>query len=159
METTSILLIAGFVICFILLFVFIAKYHSALEDEADLEGVEGLNQVTVGQEPIFQPRAALLQSAQAPAALELADLKEQVKTLHYQLQEFKATTQKHESDVAKQVARLEARVATFEQEYVNKLQPTLLRVIDELEHLKGGEDMVASTSEEPPAQEDEEIPA
>lgn len=159
METTSILLIAGFVICFILLFVFIAKYHSALEDEADLEGVEGLNQVTVGQEPTFQPRAALLQSAQAPAALEVADLKEQVKTLHYQLQEFKATTQKHESDIAKQLARLETRIATFEQEYVNKLQPTLLRVIDELEHLKGGEDIVSSTQEEPSAQQDEEIPA
>lgn len=160
METTSILLIAGFVICFILLFVFIAKYHGALEDEADLEEVEGLNQVTVGQGPTFQPRAALLQSTQAPAALEVADLKEQVKTLHYQLQEFKATTQKHESDMAKQLARLETRIATFEQEYVNKLQPTLLRVIDELEHLKGGGDeSVASAQEEPSAKKDEEIPA
>lgn len=159
METTSILLIAGFVICFILLFVFIAKYHGALEDEADLGGVEGLNQVTVGQEPTFQPRAALLQSAQAPAALEVADLKEQVKTLHYQLQEFKASTQKHESDMAKQLARLETRIATFEQEYVNKLQPTLLRVIDELEHLKGSEDIVASAQEEASTKEDEEIPA
>ena len=139
METTSILLIAGFVICFIWLFVFIAKYHGALEDEADLEEVAGLNQVTIGQEPTFAPRAALLQGTQTPAALEVADLKEQVKTLYYQLEEFKATTQKHESDMAKQVARLEARIATFEQEYVNKLQPTLLRVIDELEHLKGDE--------------------
>ncbi|MBQ3667128.1 MAG: hypothetical protein II913_03615 [Elusimicrobiaceae bacterium] len=159
METTSILLIAGFVICFILLFVFIAKYHGALEDETDLERVEGLNQVTIGQEPTFQPRAALLQSTQAPAALEVADLKEQVKTLHYQLQEFKATTQKHESDMAKQLARLETRIATFEQEYVNKLQPTLLRVIDELEHLKGSEDIVASAQEEASTKEDEEIPA
>ena len=159
METTSILLIAGFVLCFILLFVFIAKYHGALEDEADLEEVEGLNQVTIGQEPTFQPRAALLQSAQAPAALEVADLKEQVKTLHYQLQEFKATTQKHESDMAKQLSRLETRIATFEQEYVNKLQPTLLRVIDELEHLKGADETAVPAQDETPAQKDEEIPA
>lgn len=148
METTLILLIAGFVICFILLFVFIAKYHGALEDETDLEDVEGLNQVTVGQEPVFQPRAALLQSAQAPAALEVADLKEQVKTLHYHLEELKASTQKHESDMANQIARLETRIATFEQEYVNKLQPTLLRVIDELEHLKGGEDSPEQPSDQ-----------
>lgn len=150
METTSIILIAGFVVCFILLFVFIAKYHGALEDEADLNEVAGLDQVTVGEGgPVFQPRAALLQGAQAPAALEVTDLKEQVKTLYYQLEEFKATTQKHESDMAKQLARLETRIATFEQEYVNKLQPTLLRVIDELEHLKGDE----------PAQNTAEAPA
>lgn len=148
METSLILLIAGFVICFILLFVFIAKYHSALEDETDLEGVEGLNQVTVGQPPVFQPRAALLQGTQAPAALEVADLKEQVKTLHYHLEELKASTQKHESDMANQIARLETRIATFEQEYVNKLQPTLLRVIDELEHLKGGEATPEQTEEQ-----------
>ena len=153
METTSILLIAGFVICFILLFVFIAKYHGALEDEADLEEVAGLNQVTVGQEPVFQPRAALLQSAQSPAALEVADLKEQVKTLHYQLREFEATTQKHEADMAKQLARLETRIATFEQEYVNKLQPTLLRVIEELEHLKGDESVPAQTATTKPEAE------
>lgn len=156
METTSILLIAGFVICFILLFVFIAKYHGALEDEADLEEVAGLNQVTVGEGPVFQPRAALLQGTQVPAALEMADLKEQVKTLYYQQEEFKATTQKHESDMAKQLARLETRIATFEQEYVNKLQPTLLRVIDELEHLKGDEpvqnaDEISNSEEMPQA--------
>lgn len=139
METTLILQIAGFVICFILLFVFIAKYHGALEDETDLEEVAELSQATVGQEPVFQPRAALLQSSQAPAALEITDLKEQVKTLHYHLEEVKATTQKQEAEMAKQLARLETRIATFEQEYVNKLQPTLLRVIEELEHLKGDE--------------------
>lgn len=137
METTLILQLVGFVVCFILLFVFIAKYHGALADETDLEEVAGLNQVTVGQEPMFQPRASLLQTAQAPVALEVADLKEQVKTLHYHLEELKTSYQKHEADVAKQLARLETRLATFEQEYVNKLQPTLLSVIEELEHLKG----------------------
>ncbi len=150
--------IAGFVICFILLFVFIAKYHAALETEQELEDeVEGLQETSVPQEPVFVPRAALLQSAQAPAALEVADLKEQVKTLHYHLEELKASTQKHEADMAGQLARLESRLSTFGQE-VAKLQPTLLRVIEELEHIKGGEDVSAqaqSATEEPaPAPEE-----
>ncbi|MBP5429453.1 MAG: hypothetical protein J6Y25_00985 [Elusimicrobiaceae bacterium] len=137
METITILQIAGFAVCFVLLFVFIAKYHAALEDEQELDEVADLQQSTVSQEPSFAPRASLLQSTHGPAALEIADLKEQVKTLHYHLEELKASTQKHEAEMASQLARLEARIGTFEQEYVNKLQPTLLRVIEELEHIKG----------------------
>ena len=157
MENIIIWQIVGFVVCFVLLFVFIAKYHAALEDEPDLETkVAGLDEVTVGQEPVFKPRAALLQSAQAPAALEVADLKEQVKTLHYHLEELKASTQKHEADMAKQIARLEGRLGTFEQE-VAKLQPTLLRVIEELEHLKGDEAAPAVETAEKPA-ENEPMP-
>ena len=148
--------IVGFVVCFILLFVFIAKYHAALEAEQDLEDeVEGLEQTSVPQAPVFQPRAALLQTAQAPAALEVADLKEQVKTLHYHLEELKASTQKHEADMAGQLARLESRLSTFEQ-HVNELQPTLLRVIEELEHIKGGtpaEETAEDMAQEPGLQE------
>lgn len=153
MENIIIWQIAGFVVCFILLFVFIAKYHAALADEQELdEEIEETQDLSL-QTPVFQPRAALLQSAQAPAALEVADLKEQVKTLHYHLQELKASTQKHEADMAAQLARLEARLGTFEQEYVNKLQPTLLRVIEELEHIKGGEELAQDTPVEGPAAE------
>lgn len=157
MDTITILQLTGFAVCFILLFVFIAKYHGALEDEQDLEDeVANLEQETVApQAPVFAPRASLLQTTQGPAALEVADLKEQVKTLYYQLEELKTATQKHQADVTAQLARLEGRMGTFEQEYVSKLQPTLLRVIDELEHIKGGEqDMQAQ-----PAKEDEVVPA
>lgn len=163
-----ILQITGFVVCFILLFVFIAKYHAALEDEPDLaDQVAGLNEETVNpQAPSFAPRASLLQAAQGPAALEVADLKEQVKALHYRLEELKMASQKRESDVAAQLARLEARLGTFEQEFGTKLQPTLLRVIDELEHIKGNaepEELVpaASSPEEPtePAAVVEDAPA
>lgn len=152
MENIIIWQIVGFVVCFVLLFVFIAKYHAALEAEPDLETeAVGVDEMTVSQAPVFKPRAALLQSAQAPAALEVADLKEQVKTLHYHLEELKASTQKHEADMAKQIARLEGRLGTFEQE-VAKLQPTLLRVIEELEHLKGDEP--AEKAAETPAKEE-----
>ena len=151
MENIIIWQIAGFVVCFILLFVFIAKYHSALEAEQDLdEELENAQDMESPQAPVFKPRAALLQTTQAPTALEVADLKEQVKSLHYRLEELKAAGQKREADMASQVARLEARIGTFEQEYVSKLQPTLLRVIDELEHMKGDE---VAEQEEPAAQE------
>lgn len=146
MDTITILQLTGFAASFILLFVFIAKYHAALEDEQDLEDeVAGMSETTVSAAPTFTPRASLLQTAQSPAALELADLKEQVKTLYYRLEELTAANQKHQADVAAQLARLETRVGTFEQEYVNKLQPTLLRVIDELEHIKGGEPARSAT--------------
>ncbi len=139
METITILQITGFICCFILLFVFIAKYHAALDEEADLaDQVAGLDEETVSpQGPSFAPRASLLQAAQGPAALEVADLKEKVKELHYRLEELKAINQKRESDMAAQLARLEARMGTFEQEFGTKLQPMLLRVIEDLEHIKG----------------------
>ncbi len=139
METITILQITGFICCFILLFVFIAKYHAALDEEPDLaDQVAGLNEETVSSGgPSFAPRASLLQAAQGPAALEVADLKEKVKELHYRLEELKAANQKRESDLAAQLARLEARMGTFEQEFGTKLQPMLLRVIEDLEHIKG----------------------
>lgn len=154
MENIIIWQIAGFVICFILLFVFIAKYHAALEAKDDLEKIEEPETDSVAEHPVFQSRAALLQGAQVPAALEVADLKEQVKTLHYHLEELKASTQKNEADMTSQLARLEARLGTFEQE-VAKLQPTLLRVIEELEHIKGGEE----PAQDVPAQADGAVAA
>ena len=145
METITILQITGFIVCFILLFVFIAKYHAALEDEQDLEdAVEVSQETAVSSAPSFAPRASLLQAAQGPAALEVADLKEQVKELHYRLEELKSATQKQESDVTAQLARLEARIGTFEQEFGNKLQPMLLQVIEDLEHIKSGKKAAAN---------------
>ena len=121
METIVILQITGFLACFILLFVFIAKYHAAVEEEQEGEETEEIAQETViSPAPSFMPRASLLQAVQGPAALEIADLKEQVKELHYRLEELKAASQKHESDVAAQLSRLEARIGTFEQEFGTK---------------------------------------
>jgi len=132
--------ITGFVICFVLLFVFVAKYREVLAQEQSFDSeMDDLTVVTVGKEPIYKPRASLLQSVQSGSALDVADLKEQVRALHYQLAELKSSSNKTNGDVAKQLVRMEQRLTTFEQEYVNKLQPTLLRVIEELEHIKGTE--------------------
>ena len=139
MENTIILLLIAFVICFILLFVFVAKYRLAMAQDKSLdEEVEEMSGVkTSGQ--VFQSRAALIEATRESGALELADVKEQVKNLYYRLEELKMAHDKANGDIAKQIINLEQRLSTFEQEYVTKLQPTLLRVIDELEHVKAQE--------------------
>ena len=141
MENTIILQLIGFTVCFILLFVFTAKYRAALAHETDFEpAVEDLTVVTVAQQPAYKPRAAILQSLQGTASLETADLKEKVKDLHYRLEELKIAQDKTSGEFAKQMARMEQRMSTFEQEYVNKLQPTLLSPIEDLENMKVAEE-------------------
>lgn len=140
MENTVILQLIGFTVCFILLFVFTAKYRAALAHETDFEpAVEDLTVVTVAQQPAYKPRAAVLQSLQGTASLETADLKEKMKDLHYRLEELKIAQDKTSGDFAKQLARMEQRISTFEQEYVAKLQPTLVSLIEELENMKVAE--------------------
>lgn len=140
METTVIFQAIGFVVCFILLFVFASKYRSALAHETDFDTpVEDLTVVTVAQQPAYKPRASLLQSLQGSSSLDVADLKEKVKALHYQLEELKLTQDKSNGDLAKQLSRMEQRISTFEQEYITKLQPTLLSLIEELENMKASE--------------------
>lgn len=140
MENIVILQLIGFTICFILLFVFTAKYRAAIAHETDFEpAVEDLKVVTVAQPPAFKPRASILHSLQGSSSLEVADLKEKVKDLHYRLEELKIAHDKSNAEVSKQLSRLEQRLSTFEQEYVTKLQPTLLSLIEELENIKVAE--------------------
>ncbi|MBR4592793.1 MAG: hypothetical protein IKO35_06255 [Elusimicrobiaceae bacterium] len=140
MENIVILQISGFIVCFILLFVFTAKYRAALARETAFENsAEEYTVVPAAKQPSFKSRASILNSLQGPSALELADLKEKVKAFQYRLEEMKTGYDKNNSDVAKQLARLEARLGTFEQEYVAKLQPTLMSLIQELENIKVAE--------------------
>ena len=74
------------------------------------------------------------------APLEVADLKEKIKGLQYQLEEVKISHEKNNAELAKQLARLETRVSTFEQEFMTKLQPTLLGLIKDLENMKVAEE-------------------
>lgn len=46
---------------------------------------------------------------------------------------------KNNADLNRLVSRMEQRLSTFEQEYVTKLQPTLLSLIEELENIKVAE--------------------
>ena len=144
MEHTLILLSAGFVVCFILLFWFTAKYRAAVAGETDFDSpVEDLTIMTVAKPSAFSSRASILGSLLNTSALEMADLKEKVKDLHYRLEEMKTADDKNLAEMAKQMSRLEQRLATFEQEYITKLQPTLLSLIDELENMKVDEEKKA----------------
>ena len=126
----------GFVVCFVLLFYFTAKYRAVLVQDASLDyPVEDLTVMTVAK-PAFASRASILSSLQNTSALEVADLKEKVKELYYKLEEHKQAQDKNNADLHKLVTRMEQRLSTFEQEYVNKLQPTLLSLIEELENIK-----------------------
>lgn len=129
----------GFVVCFILLFYFTAKYRAALAGETDLDyPAEDLTVMTVAK-PSFASRASILSSLQNTSALEVTDLKEKVKELHYHLEELKLAQDKNNADLNRLVSRMEQRLSTFEQEYVTKLQPTLLSLIEELENIKVSE--------------------
>jgi len=148
MESILLLQLIGFVVCFILLFYFTAKYRAALvgDNSLDYPG-EDLTVVTVAK-PSFAPRASILSSLQNTSALEVADVKEKVKELHYALQEHKLAQEKNNADLQKQLARMEQRLSTFEQEYVNKLQPTLLSLIEELESMRVAQMPVTSEKKE-----------
>lgn len=140
MDNTIILQLIGFVICFILLFVFTAKYRAALGAEEETEDTpQDVTVKTVAQQPAFESRAAVLSALPGTAPLEMADLKEKVKEMQYRLEEMKLNHDKTISDITKQLSRLEARIGMFEQEYVAKLQPTLLSLIQELENMKVAE--------------------
>ena len=129
----------GFVVCFILLFYFTAKYRAALVSETDMDyPVEDLTVMTVAK-PAFASRASILSSLQNTSALEVTDLKEKVKELYYQLEELKLAQDKNNAELNRLVSRMEQRLSTFEQEYVTKLQPTLLSLIEELENMKVAE--------------------
>ena len=144
MENTLILWSAGFVVSFVLLFWFTAKYRAALANETDFDSpVEDLTMMTVSKPSAFSPRASILSSLQNTSALEMADLKEKVKDLHYRLEEMNTADEKNMAEMAKQMARLEQRLATFEQEYVPKLQPTLLSLSEALENMKVDEEKKA----------------
>lgn len=137
LDTTVIFQLCGFVVCFVLLFVFAAKYRATLAHEADFEPeVEQMSVTSGPAQPVFKSRAAVLEGLQGSAPLEVADLKEKVKELQYRLEEMKIGYDKANTELSKQLARMETRVGTFEQEYVTKLQPTLLSLIQELENMK-----------------------
>ena len=144
---------AGFVVCFVLLFYFMAKYRASFAQEVEQEEqeypLEDLAVMTVSK-PEYPARASVLENPPQPLALETADLKEQIKELHYHLEEYKLTQDKNNSDYQKQLANLEQRLSTFEQEYVNKLQPTLISLIEELENMKvSGASAVPDAAAEP----------
>ncbi len=67
---------------------------------------------------------------------EIFDLKDKVKDFSYNLEENRLLEQKHYNELKALAHTLERRLATFENEYLNNLYPTLNTLIKELENLQ-----------------------
>ncbi|WP_428897948.1 hypothetical protein Dip518_000135 [Parelusimicrobium proximum] len=140
METTFIIGIAGFAAAFILLFFLAAKYREAAADEATFSSTGEVCSGSASQGQMAQIASALKRSnvgnINNPLALEVADLKQQLKEMHYKIEELKLVGENKNADTAKSIAHINQRLNTFEEEYLAKLQPTLVGLIEELENLK-----------------------
>lgn len=141
MNNMLILGAAGFTGSFLLLFFFAAKYRAASlpEDELDLCPTAGPTPAADGRAPQVSVKRALVGADAGQNPAEVLELKEKVKQLHYRIEELKLVHETKSADAAKTMARLESRLETFESEYVNKLQPALAQIIEELERLKPSE--------------------
>lgn len=137
MSTAFIISSVSFFVCLILLFYFISKYREA-EVKDDTEDLDLSDEVSVSVSATQDSAKRIFGKTSGVSAREIADLKEQLKDLHYRLEEMKLLEEKRNTELTKLVNKVEQRVSTFENEYVNKLQPTLYSLISELENIQGG---------------------
>ncbi|MGB2579055.1 hypothetical protein AAIR98_000974 [Elusimicrobium simillimum] len=140
MSIHFILAASGFTITFILLFYFTAKYREAAADEGTFV-TEDSPQVITGDEKTPASIAATIKRASmggpySSMSLEIEDLKEKLKDMHYRNEELRLLSDNRSTELLKAVARLESRLNTFEEEYIKKLQPTLVSLIEDLEKMK-----------------------
>ncbi|MDR1123614.1 MAG: hypothetical protein LBL61_03240 [Elusimicrobiota bacterium] len=136
MSSTFIISSSGFAACLVLLFYFIAKYRRAGGEESPAGGLYITEDIAAGAAHAAQDAVKIFGKNPSPAAKEIADIKEKLRDLHYRLEEIKLLEEKRNAAAAAAVARVEQRVTTFENEYVNKLQPTLYSLISELENIQ-----------------------
>ncbi|MDR0953459.1 MAG: hypothetical protein LBM71_04680 [Elusimicrobiota bacterium] len=136
MPTTLIIFSVFFAACFILLFFFIAKYRAAeAADNGEGEAINLLDEVSAAANYAAQDAKRIF-GKNAVGAKEIVDIKDKLKELHYRIEEIKLLEEKRSGELEKLVSSLEQRVSTFENEYVNKLQPTLFSLISELENIQ-----------------------
>jgi len=132
MPTTLIISSAGFAICFLLLFYFVAKYRQALSDSS-LEEFDILDEVSSAASAAAKDAKRIFSTSAAPEVRDIVSLQEKMKELHYKLEEIKLLQEKQLNDTKNTIASLEQRLTSFENEYINNLQPTLQGLIKELE--------------------------
>lgn len=133
MPTTLIISSAGFAVCFLLLFYFVAKYRQALPSSS-FEEFDILDEVSSAASAAAKDAKRIFStSATTPEVRDIIALQEKVKELHYKLEEIKLLQEKQINDTKNTIAGLEQRLTSFENEYINNLQPTLQGLIKELE--------------------------
>lgn len=151
----------GFLFCLGLLFYFIAKYKESDLPEEDFVWDEAsvslkptqtesdkaniTTQQAVAQDFLqevkeestaVQQVQRLFAKADALPAREIFDLKDKVKDFSYNLEENRLLEEKHYNELKTLVHGIEKRLASFENEYINNLHPTLTTLIKELENLQ-----------------------
>ena len=78
----------------------------------------------------------LFAKADSLPAREIFDLKDKVKDFSYNLEENHLLEEKHYTELKNSIQSIEKRLASFENEYLNNLHPTLTTLIKELETLQ-----------------------
>ncbi|WP_424244689.1 TolA-binding protein [Elusimicrobium posterum] len=142
MSVNFIVGIIGFFISFVLLFYFTAKYRESVADEgtfvvdAPSDSAEGEAAAKTAASVASTIKRASLGGPYGSLSLEIEDLNEKLRNMHYRLEEMRLVQENNSSELIKTISKLEQRLNTFEGEYVNKLQPTLLSLIEELEQIK-----------------------
>ena len=150
----------GFLFCLGLLFYFIAKYkendlpddefvwdgdsqpqennveelkeNSELEQESTKDFIEEAKE----EENTVQQVQRLFAKTDSLPLREIFDLKDRVKDFTYNLEENRLLEEKHYNELKNLASNLEKRLATFENDYLNNLYPTLNNLIKELENLQ-----------------------
>jgi len=136
MPTVFITSSVGFAVCLILLFYFIAKYREA-EAKDNGEDLDIMDEVSSVASTAAQDAKRIFgKGGTGTSAKEIADIKDKLKELHYRIEELRLLEEKRNSENAALVSKVEQRVSAFENEYVNKLQPTLYSLINELENIQ-----------------------
>ena len=154
-----IIYILGFLCCLSALIFFIAKYkeNDLSEEEFVWQNSEQKNSLQSDSVPENSPEQnasqnlldemkqeanavqqvqRLFAKADALPAREIFDLKDKVKDFSYNLEENRLLEEKHYNELKTLARNLEKRLASFENEYLNNLHPTLTTLIKELETLQ-----------------------
>ena len=132
MPTTLIISSAGFAVCFLLLFYFVAKYRQSLSNSS-FEEFDIIDEVSSAASTAAKDAKRIFSSAATPDVRDIVYLQEKIKELHYKLEEIKLLQEKQLNDTKNTISALEQRLTSFENEYINNLQPTLQGLIKELE--------------------------
>ena len=120
-----------------LLFYFIAKYRAAEFSGDDSTSLDDLpEEAPAPQLDAQSPDTPRLFAKGGASTKEISDIKEKLRDLHYRFEEIKLLEEKRAAQSAQAIARIEQRISTFENEYVNKLQPALYSLISELENIQ-----------------------